>query len=43
MIFHKKKESLVNKAKNDNEMNTINKTAIDDSIKNAEQVLSNVA
>ena len=35
--------SLVNKAKNDNEMNTINKTAIDDSIKNAEQVLSNVA
>lgn len=35
--------SLVNKADSDSEMNTINKTAVDDSIKNAEQVLEQVA
>ena len=35
--------SLVNKAKNENDMNTINKSAIDDIIKTSEQILDNVA
>jgi len=35
--------SLVNKAENENSMNTVNKTAIDESIINAEKVLKKVA
>ncbi len=35
--------SLVNKAKNENDINAINRIAVDDAIKNSEEILDNVA
>lgn len=43
LLYNMCKVSLVNKAENENEMNTINKVEVEKSIKNSEQILENIA